>query len=285
MQMQVSQHSARMPSTLEEEEAPAPVYSVSASLGDPRQLQVRHYPDPQALPDANLVLRTVNEDAVAIARIKKMATKISELQGLAKETNRGYDREYRKAQDFDWTSLDYLAEDKNIRKQRGYPGAAGDPGPQGPPGEQGRAGPTYVGAPGIPGAIGAPGQPGAPGADGAEGAEGARGETGPAGVDGAAGADGPQGDPGVVGAPGQPGPSGQKGMPGASGLRGPPGRSGRNGKPGVRGDQGERGERGADGLLLRPPPEQEATRQGLAAKGRSLRHRFRSRAGNMPRQH
>ena len=168
MQMQVSQHSARMPSTLEEEEAPAPVYSVSASLGDPRQLQVRHYPDPQALPDANLVLRTVNEDAVAIARIKKMATNISELQGLAKETNRGYDREYRKAQDFDWTTLDYLAEDKNIRKQRGYPGAAGDPGPQGPPGEQGRAGPTYVGAPGIPGAIGAPGQPGAPSPPAAE---------------------------------------------------------------------------------------------------------------------
>jgi hypothetical protein len=89
----------------------------------------------------------------------------------------------------------------------------------------------------------------------------------------------------VVGAPGQPGPSGQKGMPGASGLRGPPGRSGRNGKPGVRGDQGERGERGADGLLLRPLPEQEATRQSLTSKGRSLRHRFRSRAGNMPRQH
>jgi hypothetical protein len=166
-----------------------PEYSVAAAMQS-SALAIKHYPDPQAMPDAQLILSTVNADAAALRRLRTMAFKVHQMRTKATDTARRWMDMLETARDVQYSTLDMQSETPTLKKPRGVTG------PQGPPGAQGG-----VGAPGVPGPViyGKRGAPGLQGYDGRQGKEGPQGQTGPQGNPG------PRGVPGKNGVPGQPG--------------------------------------------------------------------------------
>lgn len=166
-----------------------PEYSVAAAMQS-SALAIKHYPDPQAMPDAQLILSTVNADAAALRRLRTMAFKVHQMRTKASDTSRRWMNMLEKARDVQYSTLDMQSETPTLKKPRGATG------PPGPPGAQGGAG-----APGVPGPV----LYGQRGATGLQGYQGRQGKEGPQGQTGPPGNPGPRGVPGKNGVPGQPG--------------------------------------------------------------------------------
>eukprot|EP00960_Hanusia_phi_P057675 763625-Hanusia_phi.AAC.8 len=190
-------------------------YSVSATL-QPRVLGIKHYPDPQGMPDAGLIKKTVDMDAQALFRLKLFAGKLHSLRLESDDYSRKWKRLLTKARELgvDTTSMKMAA--STLHRPMGLPGRRGVPGPQGPRGLEGLPGHNLVGTrgpigfPGLPGETGREGRPGLPGPAGYPGPQGVAGKNGQPGTPGASGMPGkpgPVGDTGIVGAPGRPGKS------------------------------------------------------------------------------
>ncbi len=107
-----------------------PEYSVSAAMQS-SALAVKHYPDPQAMPDAKLILSTENADAAALRRLRTMAFKVHQMRTKASDTGRRWMNMLEKARDIEYSTLDMESETPTLRKPRGEIGPPGPPGPQG----------------------------------------------------------------------------------------------------------------------------------------------------------
>jgi hypothetical protein len=107
-----------------------PEYSVSAAMQS-SALAIKHYPDPQAMPDAKLILSTENADAAALRRLRTMAFKVHQMRTKASDTGRRWMNMLEKARDIEYSTLDMESETPTLRKPRGEIGPPGPPGPQG----------------------------------------------------------------------------------------------------------------------------------------------------------
>jgi len=188
-------------------------YGVSATL-QPRVLGIKHYPDPQGMPDAGLIKKTVDMDAQSLFRLKLFARKLHSLRLESDDYSRKWKRLLTQARELgvDTTSMKMAV--STLHRPMGLPGRRGVPGPQGLRGLEGPPGRNLVGPRGP---IGFPGLPGEMGKQGRSGMPGPAGYPGPQGV---AGKNGQPGTPGASGMPGKPGPVGD------TGIAGPPGRPG-----------------------------------------------------------
>jgi hypothetical protein len=107
-----------------------PEYSVSAAMQS-SALAIKHYPDPQAMPDAQLILSTENADASALRRLRTMAFKVHQMRTKASDTGRRWMNLLEKARDIEYSTLDMQSETPTLKKPRGEIGPPGPPGPQG----------------------------------------------------------------------------------------------------------------------------------------------------------
>ena len=107
-----------------------PEYSVAAAM-QTSALGMKHYPDPQAMPDAQLILATENADAAALRRLRTMAFKVHQMRVKATDTARRWTNLLEKGRDVEYSTLDMQSETPDLRKPRGN---MGPPGPAGPPG-------------------------------------------------------------------------------------------------------------------------------------------------------
>lgn len=107
-----------------------PEYSVAAAMQS-SSLAIKHYPDPQAMPDAQLVLSTVNADAAALRRLRTMAFKVHQMRVKASDTGRRWMNLLEQARDIQYSTLDMQSETPTLKKPRGEIGSPGPPGPKG----------------------------------------------------------------------------------------------------------------------------------------------------------
>jgi len=107
-----------------------PEYSVTAAMQS-SALAIKHYPDPQAMPDAQLVLSTVNADAAALRRLRTMAFKVHQMRVKATNTGRRWMNLLEKGRDIQYSTLDMQSETPTLKKPRGEMGPPGTPGQPG----------------------------------------------------------------------------------------------------------------------------------------------------------
>lgn len=107
-----------------------PEYSVAAAMQS-SALAIKHYPDPQAMPDAQLILSTENADAAALRRLRTMAFKVHQMRTKASDTGRRWMNLLEKARDVEYSTLDMQSEAPTLKKPRGEIGPPGPPGPRG----------------------------------------------------------------------------------------------------------------------------------------------------------
>jgi hypothetical protein len=113
-----------------------PEYSVAAAMQS-NLVGIKHYPDPQAMPDAQLILSTVNADAAALQRLRTMAFKVHQMRTKASNTGRRWNDLLEKARDIEYSTEDMQSETPLLKKPRGFAGPPGHRGPQGGVGEPG----------------------------------------------------------------------------------------------------------------------------------------------------
>ena len=154
---------------------PTPEFSVTAAMQSSAPA-VKHYPDPQAMPDAKLILSTVNADASALNRLRVLAFKVHQMRTKAANTARRWENMLEKARDLHYSALDMQAQAPSLKKPRGRIGPPGPPGPRGIEGKPGLPGPTIAGK---RGAMGVRGKPGVIGPGGLQGPPGPQGRPGP----------------------------------------------------------------------------------------------------------
>lgn len=97
--MVMSRHQARI---VLEDDTIMPEFTVSASMAEPHLLPVRNYPDPQAMPDAQLIKETVDEDAVAINKLKYYAHQTKLLRSNALDQLHDWTHLLDKARELHW---------------------------------------------------------------------------------------------------------------------------------------------------------------------------------------
>eukprot|EP00283_Hemiselmis_rufescens_P005784 CAMPEP_0173421594 /NCGR_PEP_ID=MMETSP1357-20121228/2657_1 /TAXON_ID=77926 /ORGANISM="Hemiselmis rufescens, Strain PCC563" /LENGTH=124 /DNA_ID=CAMNT_0014384527 /DNA_START=1 /DNA_END=372 /DNA_ORIENTATION=+ len=69
----------------------AETFSVSAAL-EPQFQAVHHYPDPQGMPDAALIRKTIDQDHLALSRLAARSVGVSHLRLAADDLGRSWSK-------------------------------------------------------------------------------------------------------------------------------------------------------------------------------------------------
>jgi hypothetical protein len=96
----------------------AETFSVSASI-QPEYMTVHHLPDPQAMPDAALIKKTIQDDAAAISRVQRMVSKVRRLRLNSREMAFRWQRLLDNTRHLDWDVLDEIVDNEDLSKRPG----------------------------------------------------------------------------------------------------------------------------------------------------------------------